>query len=351
MRKYLYLLATDKSEGIFDVVIKKILFVLSLIYGFVVRLIFALYRDNIFRSRKLNCKVISIGNIVLGGTGKTPLEETVAIHLLEKGKKIAISTRGYGSKNESASDEALLLRENLKIPILEGRDRFKKAVSGINNYKLDTIILDDGFQHWKIKRDLDIVVVDASNPFGNNYLIPRGILREEISSLGRADVIVLSKFDKDNDFNSYLFDIRNINPNALIIKMKYESVSLERLFSISKIYSTDDIKGKKVCVVSGIGDPEYFEKQVRDLGAILAVTFRLPDHHRYGLKDFRAIVSACNEENIDKVLLTQKDAVKFDFISPVDLKDAPEFLILKIKVDILEKKDEFFDRIDNIYSI
>ncbi|MCP4298897.1 MAG: tetraacyldisaccharide 4'-kinase, partial [Proteobacteria bacterium] len=159
----------------------------------------ALYRNAIVKSTRLPVKVISVGNITTGGTGKTPLVEFTVKYLGEIDRKVAILSRGYGGENpsqegdEMVNDECLALIENLQdVPVLAGRDRVKNGERAISDFGVDCVVLDDGFQHLKLKRDLDVVVIDALNPFGGENLIPRGSLREPLQNLERADVFIIS---------------------------------------------------------------------------------------------------------------------------------------------------------------
>lgn len=337
MKNYLYRLATDREKGFIAFILKFFLNLLSLIYGFFVRILVFYYR---FNSYKLNCKVISVGNITLGGTGKTPFVEILARHLFEKGCKVAILSRGY-----KGGDEAYLLRKNLgeSIPILVGRDRIRNAKKAKELYNPDTIILDDGFQHWKLFRDLDIVLIDVRNPFGNNYLIPRGILREPLSSLKRAKIVVLTKINKEENVSLISKRIKEINPKIEIFKAKY--LPQDFIDISEKQYQLSFIKEKRICLLCGIGEPEFFEFTLKNLGAELVLKFIFSDHYVYKERDIERIINSCIENNVKIIVTTQKDNIR---LYPFHKMLKPYLFILRAKIE-LEDKDDFFQRTDSLY--
>ena len=359
MKKYLFQVASDKKNDLLSNILKIILFVLSKLYGAVIYLLKLLYKKNIIKSYKIPCILISVGNITLGGTGKTPFEELIAGYLIKKEKNVVILTRGYGAKTKivgssgedllNISDEAFILRKNLNIPVLEGKDRVNSARLAISKFQANTIILDDAFQHWRIKRDLDIVVINGANPFGNKKLIPRGILRENLDSLKRAGVILLNKVDYACNVEDTAGVLRRINPKALIIKSVYKQIGFNSLFNAEKQYSLDFIRDKRICVVCGIGDPDYFEKKLKDLAAKIMLAYQFEDHYQFKEKDLVDIMAECNKEDIDKIIITQKDAAKLVSFNPELFKDGPEVLILRIAMEIAEGKDELFKRLDSLY--
>jgi len=353
MRNYLYLLATDKKKGFIASAFKFLLYLLSLIYGLIVKILAFYYR---IRAYKLNCKVISIGNITLGGTGKTPFVQILAEYLYERGHRIAIISRGYKRKTrddelstmsyQTMGDEAYLLSKNLPlIPVLVGRDRINKAKKALEKYNVDTIILDDGFQHWRLFRDLDIVLINAKNTFGNNHLIPRGILREPISSLKRADIIVLTKLDlKEESLSLILGRIKKINPKAGIFKAIYQP---QNFLDISKNrYPLSFIKDKEICLVCGIADPDSFESALNNLGARLILKFIFFDHYVYEKEGIERIIDSCIKKNIKIIVTTEKDNMRLEGFHKI----LQSYLfILRSEIKIIDREDDFFKRTDSLY--
>ncbi|MFH1406665.1 MAG: tetraacyldisaccharide 4'-kinase [Candidatus Omnitrophota bacterium] len=290
IRKQFIDLATDKNNSILAVPIKLFLLLLSFVYGACVRIRGVLYDIKILKQMKVTCKVISVGNITWGGTGKTPLVLRLSEKITEK-TKIAILTRGYGE------DEKYLLKEKLQdAPVFIGSEKTNNALRAQEN-GAKLLILDDGFQHRKLKRDIDIVTIDALNPFGNKRLIPRGILREPVSSLKRADILVITNADNPNTplLKGVLGEI---NPEAEIFESRYE------------IKNPGEIKAKPICAVCGIGNPKSFLKTLRDAGGNVGLEMLYPDHYNYRARDIKEIVEKCAAGNIDSIVTTEKDMVK-----------------------------------------
>jgi tetraacyldisaccharide 4'-kinase len=300
MQVYLYRLATDQERGLIASLIKGLLFLLSLIYALLVRFLAFLYH---LWPYQLSCKVISVGNITLGGTGKTSLVEYIARYLKEKGHKVAILSRGYKRKftsyelrvtsYENMGDEPYMLQMKLKdMPILVDANRIRSAKRAIRDYGVDTIILDDGFQQWKIKKDLEIVTVDATDPFGNWHLIPRGILREPLSSLKRADVFVLTKTNLNPEFTEIKDFLSAFNSQSLIVEAVHQPVGFYKIDNPDDLFPTDDLKGKTITLISGIAQPDSFKNLITGLRINVGLSFRFPDHYAYAQKDLDKIIQA-----------------------------------------------------------
>ena len=223
IKEYYLSILSGQQRGFVAAIIKSTLSTFTLPYLAVLNTRNALYKNGIVRSTRLPVKVISIGNITTGGTGKTPLVEFSVKYINKTGKKVAILSRGYGGNNSSqesneiVNDECLALRENLQdVPVLAGKDRVKSGEKAISDFGVDCVILDDGFQHFKLMRDLDIVVIDALNPFGGGNLIPRGSLREPLKNLKRADLFIISHSNQSNgqSIKSIYTTLNRINSDA-----------------------------------------------------------------------------------------------------------------------------------------
>jgi tetraacyldisaccharide 4'-kinase len=284
MKRYLFNLATDKSKGFIAEGIKVFLFLLSLLYGLIVRILIWIRQIRTYQSE---CKVISIGNITLGGTGKTVVVEYIARYLTNKGKKVAILSRGYKRRvvttsqshpvtsYEMLGDEPYMLSRNLgDIPIIVNSDRIKAAKYAINDFKVDTVLLDDGFQQWHIKKDLEVVTIDSTNPFGNRHMIPRGILREPLSFLRRADVFILTKTNLAIGVKNILDFLSRINPRALILESVHNPAGFYKLGLNDGLLDANVLKDKVVTLISGIGDPDSFESLIRSMGIEIGLSFR-----------------------------------------------------------------------------
>lgn len=340
MKDFLFEVAQDKKGGLGALLLKPLLYFLSLIYWIAVRLISAFYNYGFFRSYRAKVKVISVGNITLGGTGKTPLVEFLASRLSSEGKKIAILSRGY------SNDEPSLLEKNLScvnVVVFVGRDRIE-SVKKAEKLGVDAVILDDGFQHWRLKRDLDIVTINSQNPFGNGRVIPRGILREPLSSLERAGILMLTKADLAKDIDAIKVKLRNIAPYVLVVEAAH---SPEYFYDLKgEKIPLSFIKEKNVCLLSSIGDPESFKKIVLREQAKLALNISYPDHYQYSKKDILNLEQLCKKESVDIIVTTEKDLMRIpcDVFSP-----QIKILVLRIALKIIKNEKEFFNRVSGIF--
>src|SRR3954465_5968950 len=286
---------------------------LSKVFALAVKVRRILYNLRILRDSTLGVQVIAIGNLTVGGTGKTPVVEKFARELQNQGRTVAILSRGYRSKppplagrllnklllrddstpprlvsdgksllldSETAGDEPYMLASNLKdVVVLVDKDRVKSGRYAIENFGCDTLLLDDGFQYWKLAgRRHDIVLVDCQQPFGNEKLLPRGTLREPPSHLGRASTIFITK--SDGKAEELKRRIAQFNSTAGIIECVHHPLYLEDVFTGQRV-ELSFLKGKKVSSLSGIAQPESFEQSLVSLGADLVYARKFADHHRF----------------------------------------------------------------------
>ena len=340
---FVYSLMTDKKTGIVFVPFKAVLYLASLLYGLVIIVRAIFYKLHIFSTRKAPLLVISVGNITLGGTGKTPFTMTLARILEESLKKnVCVLIRGYGW------DEQEMLKRNLAdVPVLVGEDRCRSSYRAVKLYGSDTAILDDGFQHWELARDLNIVLIDSRNPFGNGHLFPRGVLRESKRSLERADVIVFTKTDKaPAGIDKIRAEIKAINNNAIFLETRHAPIHFYE-GRARKIYDLPYASAKRVILLSGIGDPAYFEDTVKGLGADIIEHIKFPDHYNYRAGDIGRIVSICEEKYFDFIVTTEKDIVKLNrlglFIGSYTV------LTLAVEMQIASGKENLIDRLHSLY--
>jgi tetraacyldisaccharide 4'-kinase len=362
MLTYIYNLATDRYKGPVAGIVKSFLYLLSLIYGLIVRILIFIYRLKPYR---LNCKVISVGNITLGGTGKTSLVEFIARYLKQQGHKVAILTRGYKRKitnyglritdYEMMGDEPHMLKMNLEdIPVIVDADRVRAAKLAMRDYGVDTIILDDGFQQWRIKKDLEIVTIDATCPFGNRKLIPRGILREPLSSLKRPDVFVLTKTNLGASLLQEIKDfLGKINPEVLVIESIHSPLGFYKM-GTNEILGTGVLQGKTVTLFSGIGAPDSFENLIKSLGIQVGLSFRFRDHHNYTQRDLENIFKSARDKNIDIIITTEKDAARLNQLpDPRYGVGTPScqlpVIFLRIELRITKDEERFYHRLLRLY--
>ncbi len=257
--------------------------------------------------------VISIGNLTTGGTGKTPLVCYLAKQFRQRGIRVAIISRGYGAEAGEGNDEALELAARLPdVPHVQDADRVAAARIATEELESQLLLMDDGFQHRRLSRDLDIVVLDATNPFGFGHCLPRGLLREPVSSLRRADVVVLSRANLIDE--SQRMALRN-----QVSRMKQDCVWCEAEHRASELLRWPDhtvplsqIQGAPVAVLSAIGNPKAFERTVAACGAQVISSISLADHDPYDHRAIEKILSWLNRIAVPKlqVICTHKDLVK-----------------------------------------
>lgn len=261
-------------------------------------------------TRRVSVPVVSVGNLTAGGTGKTPCVEYVARFYRERDLCTAVLSRGYGA-TEGCNDEALVLEENLPdVPHLQGPDRGELAQTAVEELESEVLILDDGFQHRALHRDLDIVLIDATNPWGYGHLLPRGLLRESERGLARAGMVVLTRCDQVT--TSTLADLRQqvarLAPNVPVAEATHRPVELVNGTTTAPL---EDLEGRSVLAFCGIGNPEAFRATLNQLGARVMDVREYPDHHPYSRSDVEDLRRWARQAPADvSVITTQKDLVK-----------------------------------------
>ena len=303
-----------------------LLFPFSLIYEIIISIRNLFYDKNIFRSLKIsNCKVISVGNISVGGTGKTPVIHFLANYLQKRGISVAILSRGYRRKSKGpvivsdgkrilaglnqAGDEPYLLARQLKsIPVVVEADRYKGALLIQGKFKPDVILLDDGFQHRRLHRDLNIVLIDASVGFGRGFLLPAGFLREPLSSLKRADLIWFTRIDQSRDFDRLIEQVRKFS-SAPRLTSEHRAIEVVEASSGRRL-KLSFLNQKRIYLFSGIANPGSFEKTIVNLGARLVHHRLFSDHYQYTPADIKKVTTHANNVRCDIILTTEKDYIR-----------------------------------------
>lgn len=344
MKEYFYSIITEQPKGPLGFALKFLLIFISLFYLLAVKLRLGLYNLGIFKSCRLRSPVISVGNITWGGTGKTPLVEAICLYFKSHHKRVALLTRGYGM------DEDKVLTESMPgVSVLVGKDRIKNAGSAEERCSFDIFVLDDGFQHKRIKRDIDIVAINATDPFGSGLLIPAGILREPISHLSRADLVVITRSDLvgQEELNRIKDDVLRVNPDVEIFGSTHQPV----FFYTSKEQTRDPeyIKAKQICAISALGDNHSFAKTLKNMGADIKLKFFYMDHHRYLKEQIDEILKVCEHNDVDTVVTTQKDWIKLKGLLTTPSAERIEFLILHIKLKLYDEEG-FFGRLSSVLS-
>jgi tetraacyldisaccharide 4'-kinase len=366
----------EERRGPRETLVRAGLYCLSKIFQVLVKTRQFLYSVRILRDSTLGVQVIAIGNLTVGGTGKTPVVEKFARELRDQGRNVAILSRGYRSKpvpvhqwllnklflrddttpprvvsdgrsllldSEMAGDEPYMLASNLKdVVVLVDKDRVKSGRYAIEKFGCDTLLLDDGFQYWKLRgRRQDIVLVDRQQPFGNEWLLPRGTLREPPSHLARASTIFITK--SDGNTAELRLRISRVNPTAGIIECIHHPLYLEDVFTGERV-GLDFVKGRKLASLSGIAQPESFEQSLVQLKAELVYAKRFADHHRFTQQEILNAINRSKKRQAEAIITTQKDAVRFP---KIDRRDLPIYF-MRVEIKILSGANDFQDCVRKI---
>jgi tetraacyldisaccharide 4'-kinase len=296
----------------------------------------------------------------VGGTGKTALVSYIAESLKKDGHKVAIISRGYKRKVarsqgrkvasvETMGDEPFMLKERLKdIPVIVDANRFRAGERAVREYKADTVILDDGLQQWRLKKDLEIVTVSATCPFGNRRLLPCGILRQPLFSLKCADIFLLTKTNLSRDVAKIKDTLFKINPDALILESFHRPIGFYNIKDPSRALPADGLKGRTATIFSGIGEPLSFKETVKNLGITVGLSFEFPDHHNYTQKEMDGIISSSAEKKIATVITTEKDSTRLGH-SGISYGEC-EILVMRIEITINEE-EKFHSRLRGVYAV
>lgn len=331
--------------------------IITFLYLVVLKAKAFLYKKAVLRKNTLLCRVISVGNLTAGGTGKTPVVAYIA-KLLAGKKRTAILTRGYKRKNKAevldvkegadpveCGDEAVLLADSTGVPVIAAVNRLKGGEYAILKYNSEVCILDDGFQRrFSLARDLEIVVIDASNPFGNGKLLPAGILREKKESLSAAEIIIFTKADEAVNIEELRNTVKKINSKALLLESIYEPGELYNVFDKNDKIALSFLQSKKITALSGVGNPKYFKKLLSDLKPSEIHELPYPDHYAYGEPDLADINERAAESEI--IITTEKDGVKLARFSKE--KISKKLFALRITLKILSGEEEFKRRVDAV---
>jgi tetraacyldisaccharide 4'-kinase len=325
----------------------------SSIYGLGVR-----FRLMASRERKRNTLpgvVVSIGNLTAGGTGKTPAACMLAEWALNEGYRVAILSRGYGglhkgrilevsdgndikARTEDAGDEPCLLARRLRgIPVIVSKKRYFAGLYAHETFGSDLFVLDDGFQHLGLHRDLDLVLMDASNPFGNGHLLPWGPLREPRRGLERADAFLLTRSEDEGLAKGLMETLKKEWPDKPLFRSNH--IPEKIVFPANGVIHNNDIlRGKRIVAFAGIAKPEEFEKTVTDLGADVVSFKRFEDHHPFQCQEIQVLIDKRKRLHADYLLTTEKDWVRIEKIMP----PYSDLAYLSIRMDVLDEKEGFF---------
>jgi tetraacyldisaccharide 4'-kinase len=351
----------ERRLGFRATILRGVLYVLSLVFERMVQLRLYLYRKRIFRERALGCLVVSIGNLTVGGTGKTPVVEKVARALQSGGRRVAILSRGYKSiprkrhwwdrlrrkdidpprvvsdgkalllDSLTAGDEPYMLAHNLNdVIVLVDKDRVKSGRFAIDKWKVDTLLLDDGLQYLHLTHRLDIVLVDRQAPFGNEFLLPRGTLREPPRNLRRASYIFITK--NTGESNDVLIQrIRRYNRTAEIIECAHKPLYLQNIWTGERL-PLERLRGTYIGSICGIAAPESFEGALKALGAHVDLAKRYIDHHYYTEAELKNFIARCIRRDLAMIVTTEKDAVRMPRFPEPEPKVPIYFMRVEIEI-------------------
>lgn len=349
---------------------------LSKVFAAAVQLRLWFYESRLLRNRTLGCLVVSVGNLTVGGTGKTPVVEKFARALAQRGRRVAILSRGYKSAkrplleriaaklsgmeqripprvvsdgksllldSHQAGDEPYMLASDLKdVIVLVDKDRVKAGKYAIEKFNADTLLLDDGFQYLHLKSRLNLVLVDRTNPWGTGHMLPRGTLREPIRNLRRATYVFVTKCD-GSDITPLRDQIRALNPKADIIECSHRPLYLQDVFT-GEQKPLEMLKGLDIAALSGIAAPDGFEESLQKLGAKIVHAARFADHHRYSQQEIINVINASHKHGAKAIITTEKDAVRFPF---VERRDVPIYY-MRVEIEILRGAKDFDDAVNRI---
>jgi tetraacyldisaccharide 4'-kinase len=351
----------ERRRGVRATALREILYALSFIYERLVQLRLYFYRKRILRERALGCLVISVGNLTVGGTGKTPIVEKFARALQAGGRRVAILSRGYKSvprkrrwldrlrrrdadpprvvsdgkslllDSLTAGDEPYMLAHNLKdVIVLVDKDRVKSGRFAIDKWNVDTLLLDDGLQYLHLKHRLDMVLVDRQAPFGNEFLLPRGTLREAPRNLRRASYIFITK--NTGESNETLIErIRRYNRTAEIIECAHKPLYLQNVFTGEQL-PLERLRDAFIGSICGIAAPESFEGALKKLGAHVDLAKRYIDHHYYSEAELTTFINRCIRRDLAMIVTTEKDAVRMPRLPETNMKVPICFLRVEIEI-------------------
>ena len=379
IEQYFIEIIRERRKAPFDSFVKGLLFVASRFYLRAINTRIWLYDNRVIRYRAIGCLVVSIGNLTCGGTGKTPIVEIVARTLSQKGRRVAVLSRGYRSKDKrgffeklrkrlfskkmevpprvvsdgknllhdsiTAGDEPYMLASNLKdVAVLVDKDRVKSGLYAIDEFGTDVLILDDGFQYLRLKAHINIILVDSTSPFDNHHVLPRGLMREPIEHILRADYVFLTKSDGSPRLRHLKEFIRKHNHRAEIIECCHKPKYLEEVFDRGRRHPLESLQGKKIASISAIANPASFEGFLEDLGGELVLKRHYADHHRYRQQEMIDFINDAKAAGAELIVTTEKDAVRMPRLDRRDI----DIQFLRVEIDILSGQENFDQCISRI---
>ena len=343
MRNFFRRLAEGHENGALSYVLNPFLAAAGTVYAGGVRAARALYEKRVFPRKKLPFPVVSVGNLTWGGTGKTPLVEYLARKVSEKHRTALILTRGYGR------DEVEQLKHNLPRSVIGvGKDRAQVAENLRKQHRIDLAILDDGLQHWPVARDLEIVTVNALNPFGNRKILPRGILREPLPVLRKASFIVIthSNLAQPEEMRKLKEEIRGLAPQSVLVESYLEPLFFYRARNRSRL-SPARLQNQRVTTFSAVGTPRSFQLVLARLGIKPVRNFEFSDHHRFTAAELEEIKKVSLSASVDEIVTTEKDFYR----APEEIGKALDPLVLAARLRISAGEELLTERLFRLLGV
>lgn len=305
-----------------------------------------LYWSGLLQSVRLPCKVVSVGNITVGGTGKTPLVEWLVRRLSAHGCKVAVLSRGYGKLPSGGGDDEDFIgaAHPESVRRFAGKNRVEIAKKAIAEFAPDVVILDDGFQHRRIKRDLDILAIDATAPFSNGRLLPRGFLREPLSAMKRADIVVLTRTDQapPSVVEALKEQAARLSGDKPVVESVHKAVAVRNCWN-KRLHAPEWMRRQRIYAFCGIGNPSAFVRTLESIGANVVKHKFFPDHHNYSALEIRQMVAEAREFMADIVVTTEKDERRLsseDFDMPL--------CSVRVELELLKGEDILDERLSRL---
>ena len=360
MKDYLYAIITGRTTGIIPSLLIGLLTPLSYIYAVVLKTRGWLYDCGLLKQKQLPCTVISVGNIVAGGTGKTPAVIWIAKYLQSAGFQVGVLLRGYkrachhsisvvsdGKQiltpvAESGDEAGMIARKLPGVSIVVGSDRYAAGLEVIRlwGHTEGVLILDDGFQRRQLARDLDILTIDSTQPFGTGKLLPAGTLREPKTALRRTDVLLLTR----TDLAAESINFERLVQRKQVFQTCHQPTRLYQL-STGEECVLELLKGQHILAVCGIGNPEAFVGTLRQFEPKAVELLAFPDHHRYSLADLKDINTRAGEVGADLIVTTEKDSQKLEAFAA-----ATQFVVLEIELEVKTNLEALKKRLKQVIT-
>ena len=368
MKDYLYAIITGRTTGIIPTLLLGLLIPLSYLYAVVVKTRGWLYDCGLLRQKQLPCAVISVGNIVTGGTGKTPAVIWIAKYLQSEGFQVGVILRGYRREGHhsvsvvsdgkqiltpatESGDEARMIAHKLPdVPVVVSGDRHAAGLEVIQlwGHTEGVLILDDGFQRRQLARDLDIVTIDSTQPFGTGKLLPAGTLRESRAALRRTDLLLLTR----TDLAAEAVNLERFVEGKETFESRHQPTRLYQL-STGEEFPLWLLKGQCILTVCGIGNPEAFVGTLRQFEPKAVELLAFPDHHRYSSADLSNISARAREVGADIVVTTEKDSEKlaaFAATTAFSHSKSVPFLVLEVELEITRNLEGIKKRLKQVVT-